>query len=40
MGRKMKGAQLAVIPNASHLPHIENPDIYLPLLRTFLRECD
>jgi proline iminopeptidase len=39
-GRKMKGAQLAVIPNASHLAHIENPDVYLPMLRTFLREWD
>lgn len=39
-GRKMKGAQLAVIPNASHMAHIENPDVFLTILRTFLREFD
>src|SRR6185369_7080549 len=34
------GAQLAVIPNASHLPHIERPDPFMMILRTFLRECE
>ncbi len=39
-GRTMRNAQLAVIPDASHLAHIENPDVFFPLVRTFLRECD
>ena len=34
------GAQLAVIPNASHLPHIERPDPFMMILRTFLKECE
>jgi proline iminopeptidase len=32
--------QLAIIPNASHLAHIEKPDTFLMILRTFLKECE
>ena len=34
------GAQLGVIPNASHLPFIERPDPFMVILRTFLKECE
>jgi proline iminopeptidase len=37
--KMIPGAQLAVIPNASHLPHIERPDPVMMILRTFLKEC-
>jgi proline iminopeptidase len=36
----ISGAQLAVIPNGSHLPHIERPDPFMMILRTFLKECE
>jgi proline iminopeptidase len=38
--RMIPGAQLAVIPNTSHLPHIERPDAFLVILHTFLKECE
>lgn len=38
--KMIPGAQLAVIPNASHLPFIEQPDPFLVILRTFLKECE
>jgi proline iminopeptidase len=38
--RMIPGAQLAVIPNASHLPHIERPDPVMMIIRTFLKECE
>jgi proline iminopeptidase len=38
--KMIPGAQLAVIPNASHLPHIERPDQVMTILHTFLNECE
>jgi proline iminopeptidase len=38
--KMIPGAQLAVIPNASHLPFIERPDPFLVILRTFLKESE
>ncbi len=34
----MANAHLAVLPNASHLHHIEKPDLFLGIVRGFLRE--
>ena len=31
------GAELAIIPNAGHVPHLEVPDIFYPELLKFLR---
>ena len=38
--KMIPGAQLAVIPNASHLPFIERPDPFMVILRTFLKESE
>jgi proline iminopeptidase len=38
--KMIPGAQLAVIPNASHLPHIERPDQVMAIMHTFLNECE
>jgi proline iminopeptidase len=38
--KMIPGAQLAVIPNASHLPHIERPDQVMTIMHTFLNECE
>ena len=38
--KMIPGAQLGVIPNASHLPFIERPDAFLVILRTFLKESE
>jgi proline-specific peptidase len=38
--KMIPGAQLAVIPNASHLPFIERSDSFLVVLRTFLVESE
>lgn len=34
----MTSAFLAVMPNASHLHHLEKPDLFLAIIRDFLRE--
>jgi len=38
--KMIPGAQIAVIPDASHLAHIERPDPFMMILRTFLKECE
>ena len=38
--KMIPGAQLAVIPGASHLPFVERPDPFLVILRTFLKESE
>lgn len=38
--RAFKNAQMAVIPGASHLHHVEKPEIFLAITRGFLKEIE
>jgi 2-succinyl-6-hydroxy-2,4-cyclohexadiene-1-carboxylate synthase len=37
---RLPRARVAVIPNAGHAAHLENPGAFLETTRAFLRECD
>jgi 3-oxoadipate enol-lactonase len=37
--RAIKGARLAIVPNASHLANIEQPEAFNRFVGEFLREC-
>lgn len=38
--QKMPGSELAVLPEASHEHHLEQPELYLRLVRDFLRRAE
>jgi proline iminopeptidase len=40
MHRGIKGSQLALFENSSHSAHLEEPEAYLSVLRSFLQEVD
>lgn len=40
MHARISGSQLAIIEDASHLPFIERPDAYFPILTAFLRSAE
>jgi L-proline amide hydrolase len=37
---RIPGARSHVFPHSSHLPHLEEPDDFLKVVGTFLREHD
>jgi L-proline amide hydrolase len=40
MHRGIAGSQLVVFEESAHLAHLEEPERYLEVLRTFLQEVD
>jgi len=38
--RMMPAAESFVVPNASHMPHVEQPDIFFPQVGAFLAGCE